>query len=327
LSRSTFDVQFRTKRRLDLARIAQGINSGEGVRSISRDMKIRPETVDNRICRLGHQALAILALARSSFTLQENLAADGLVSFTHSQYFPAQYQVLAGSSSEYWHVTDYAVTRRSGTMTEVQKKQAKRIYGTAMMPKGSVDRSFQRVYALALKLTAAGGTTRIFDTDEHYAYPRAMAKVDQRRRSRSSKVLLNHRTTSSKAPRTRSNPLAAVNYLDREIRKDCANHTRETVQWSKDANRAMLRMSLYMCWHNFQKPWRIKAGPLSPTHGEVAGLSREFCEKVPSMLYDQRVFHHRVKSLLCPSEQLTWFHRWSNPHTGKTPKIWPCVVA
>jgi hypothetical protein len=276
---------------------------------------------------MGRQALGIMALARDATVFSEDLAADGLVSFTHSQYFPAQYQVLAGSRSYYWHGVDYAVTRRGGSMTTGQKARARALYTACPMPKASVDGSFRRIYGLALGLAAKEGVSRVIDTDEHRQYPRAMAKVDARWKKQGMAVGLRHRTTSSKAPRTRANPLAAVNYLDREIRKDCANHTRETVQWSKEANHAMLRMNLYLCWHNFMKPWRIKDRKDSRCHGEVAGVSQEFCRQVPSMLFGQRIFHSRVKGLLSEPEQLTWMHRWPNPHSGGAPRLWPYTQA
>ena len=44
---------------------------------------------------------------------------------------------------------------------------------------------------------------------------------------------------SGKAARTKNNRLFAVNYLDREIRKDNASHVRETVQFSRNGNSRM----------------------------------------------------------------------------------------
>jgi hypothetical protein len=78
-----------------------------------------------------------------------------------------------------------------------------------------------------------------------------------------------HRTISSRAARTRANPLFPVNHLDRELRKDLHEHARETVCFGRNVNRQMERLTLYLWWHNYRKPHRARGDPRS--NAEVAG--------------------------------------------------------
>lgn len=325
-SRSTFQIEFRTKTFQDLEYICNALSNGEGVRSVARRKKIRPETVINRMNRLSRQAIALQAQARKELVLQENLAADGIMSYTWSQFFPTNMHVLVGSSSQYCYVADYAVTRRGGVMTDQQKKRRSKLDKGCIFPKRSVETSFARVYACATQLAKESGKDWIIDTDEHKAYVRAILK---------SKVntapdrigKLTHRQTSSKLPRTVDNPLMAVNYMDREIRKDCANHTRETLQWSHESNNSMARLYVYMLSHNFFKKWRIKNRNEQRCHAELAGISKEFCAKVYDQLFGYRQFLSRNKDNMVTSETMTWKCEWPNPHNGKQPSVWPYMRA
>ncbi len=65
-----------------------------------------------------------------------------------------------------------------------------------------------------------------------------------------------------------------MNYIDREIRKDLAEHRRETVCFARNAALSLQRMWIYLVHHNCCKPYRI-----SPrcrlTHAEHAGVSHK----------------------------------------------------
>ncbi len=66
-----------------------------------------------------------------------------------------------------------------------------------------------------------------------------------------------HRRVDSRAPRTTSNPLFPVNYMDREFRKDLAEHVRETVRFARNVNHSMERLWVYLLSHNLFKRFRI----------------------------------------------------------------------
>jgi hypothetical protein len=64
-----------------------------------------------------------------------------------------------------------------------------------------------------------------------------------------------------------------VNYLDREIRKDLAEHHRETVCFARSQLMSDARMWIYLVWHNTDKPYRISPRQ-DVSHAEAAGGRR-----------------------------------------------------
>ena len=49
--------------------------------------------------------------------------------------------------------------------------------------------------------------------------------------------------------RSRDNPLFAVNYMDREVRKDVANHVRQTTRGARNVKDPMNRLAIYRVMH------------------------------------------------------------------------------
>ena len=119
-----------------------------------------------------------------------------------------------------------------------------------------------------------------------------------------------HRRIDSKRARTYHNPLFAVNYFDREIRKDMACHVRETVQWSREVNNAMDRMWLYAVWHNCFKPRRLN-GTDARTHAEHAGVSEAVLGKLKRDFFTRRYFFTRIS--LSSSQWMSWLRAWATP--------------
>ena len=56
------------------------------------------------------------------------------------------------------------------------------------------------------------------------------------------------------------NPLFAVNYFDRLIRKDIPNHRRETICQARNDRNLLSRFVYYVVTHNFYKPYRVSSG-------------------------------------------------------------------
>jgi len=81
-----------------------------------------------------------------------------------------------------------------------------------------------------------------------------------------------HLRISSHLPRTIHNPLFSSNYTDRELRKDLANHHRESVCFNRNVANGMLRLWAYLMWHNYLKPYRIRwpKGRRPATHAEAS---------------------------------------------------------
>ena len=153
-------------------------------------------------------------------------------------------------------------------------------------------------------------------SDDHKCYPRAIGNAQKK-----AKVVLHHSRVSSKRARNYQNPLFAVNYLDRQFRKDLSDHTRETVQFSKDPSCMMSRMEIYSYFHNYCKPFRIKRGKENRpehwiSHSQIAGLLPEIYVHLLVLSKGRRVFFH--KTTLNKEEKKTWLHLWKNP--GRTSK-------
>ncbi|MCX7788970.1 MAG: hypothetical protein N2442_14870 [Spirochaetes bacterium] len=80
-------------------------------------------------------------------------------------------------------------------------------------------------------------------------------REEQRRRR---EVRFTHWRMSGRQARSQRNPLVAVNYLDREVRKDGANHVRESTRRSCNMNDLMNRLAIYRVVHNYRKSYRLR---------------------------------------------------------------------
>ena len=89
--------------------------------------------------------------------------------------------------------------------------------------------------------------------------------------------------------RDRRNPLFPVNYIDRELRKDLAEHVRETVRFARNVNHCMERLWVYLLDHNVYKRFRIndRVG-VERSHADEAGASRAVRTRAGAMRLIQR---------------------------------------
>lgn len=111
------------------------------------------------------------------------------------------------------------------------------------------------------------------------------------------------------------NPLFASNYLDREIRKDQANHHRESTCFSRNVANSLMRLACYVFHHNYLKKYLIKARTDDGrTHAEAAGISPELLAALLPRVFLYRAFLSR-ESLSPPGERI-W--RKASPTPLKT---------
>ena len=305
-STQTFSIDYFVKKKLPYRYIFRQIKSSAGIRDIARDLRVSPCAVLNRISRLSRQAVAIHAELCRTVRLNEDLAADGFESFTVSQYYPNNIHLLAGKKSQYLYAYDYAYLSRKGRMTEYQKKENR--IRKAGAPEGiSITESFSNICSkIDVLMDRRASAHTVLYTDEKPQY----GKVVSEARFGSS---LSHVRINSKAPGTLSNDLFSVNYLDREIRKDNANHVRESVQFSRNTGSCMERFALYSLYHNYMKPYRIN-GASDQVHAEVAGISPKKISSELKSLYTARRFFSRTRGMLM-TEIRTWFRAFSTPGT------------
>jgi len=254
--------------------------------------------VGRKISRLAKWALHRHQSLLSEVALEEDLAADGFETFAQNQYAPCHINLLAGSRSQFVYSWDHAHLRRKGRMTEKQKALRRDLEKTWKAYKGDLKRSFIRgVTGVLIPLVQNAKKEQvILNTDAHPVYPGALSDKKGILLTLCKERKYIHTITSSKVTRDVRNPLFAVNYLDREIRKDVANHVRETTRYSRNPNALMERLSIYFVMHNTEKKWRI-AKPYAQyrSHAEAAGLEHSSQSHLTLGTFVRRPWKGRIK--------------------------------
>lgn len=219
--------------------------SGSGHRQVARQYGVSHATVQRLAERLGRHCLLIHEAFRRR--ARERLASepvvlDGLVGFAGSQFSFVEITGLVGAHSYYSH--DFVVTerRRTGAMTEAQKKR--RAEREAKF--GRPDPAALRKDVLELMRAALpheGGIE--LRTDEKREYVWALRRLQGPE--------IEHLTTHSKEPRTPRNPLFAVNAHHMFLRHSGSNHKRETIAFSKRIQAVVYRHAVFQVWRNLVK--------------------------------------------------------------------------
>lgn len=303
-SEQSFSLDYSTKRKLSYDYILKQLKSAAGIRDIARDLNVSPTTIINRITRLSRQSIAVHAVLRETIRLKENLVADGFESFAVSQYHPDNIHLLAGKESQYLYCFDYAHMNRKGRMTENQKEKNRALKKTNQGCV-SISRSFSNICKqLDILIEKRASEHFVLFTDEKPQYRSVIAECNF-------SGSFSHVTVNSKKTRNLTNDLFSVNYLDREIRKDNANHVRETVQFSRNVNNDLERLSIYSLYHNYMKPYRINL-PTGLLHAEVAGVESKKIRTELKTLYTRRRFYSRMKGMT-PEEMHIWLRGFVTP--------------
>jgi len=240
-SSQTFSTTYYLKRPDLLPRILSDTVGSMANRQAGRDLDCAPSTVDHQLARLGRHCLLLHRHLLSGMSPFGDIAIDGLESFEFSQYYPFEHLVAVDPATSFVIHWNDAPLRRSGKMTAEQEKRREELearFGTPD-PK-AVEKAAQEVMEVAL----AGASEAIVRSDEHKAYPRAMRQVP---------CAIDHRQTSSKRKRDRTNELFEINSLDTFIRHSSANHRRETIAWSKRRQASAERLTVFAVWKNLVK--------------------------------------------------------------------------
>ena len=287
-------------------------------------MGISPDSVQNRLERLARQALGVHASLLPLIGAHEAVCVDGFVSFDVSQYFPSEVTISITSDSRFVIDLSQANRRRSGAMTAAQRRHAIQIYAGSPLEQCGVSRTFREVLdSLSILKPRAKFVPLVITTDEKPDYMRALDRHPLFRTQNEEHRVI-HQTINSHLPRTFANPLFASNYLDREIRKDLANHHRETACFSRNVANGLCHLAAYLFYHNYIKRFRIKAPCFDKTlHAEAAGIPRAMIDKVLSGYFSERYFYSRVK--LLPTFQRIWTKQSPTP-CKKNPEYVPAYA-
>ena len=244
-SSQTFSPTYWLHRPELLEAVFHGEVSGSGHRQIARQHGVSHTTIQRLSERLGRHCLLIHEMFRERAKQRlssEPVVIDGLGSFAGGQYWPLEITGIVGTRSYYSH--DFVVTekRRSGTMTDEQKKR-RALFETRL---GCPDPGALRKDVLELLQTTLPQDISIeLRSDEKTEYVTAL------RRLRNSDI--EHLTTHSKEPRIPKNPLFAVNAHHGFMRHSAANHKRETVAFSKRIQAVIYRHAIFQVWMNLVK--------------------------------------------------------------------------
>ncbi len=318
-STQTFSTNYYAKKKIDYRRLEELISSSMSIRSLSRSFGCSCGSVQNRIDRLARQALAAHAILRPRANSDEDVCIDGLVSFDRSQYFPNNITISITAESRFVLSFTHATLRRSGSMRLEQKKRRKDLYQGIEFEPFAIQRSFTEILnELERDRPPRKHRPLVITTDEKIEYKRAFlshrlfCNQDEEHRTV-------HRTVNSRLPRTALSPLFPSNYLDREIRKDQASHRKETTCFSRAVANGLSRMACYLGWHNYEKPYLIKARVTQArTHGEEAGIPKDRIKSIRREMFRKRAFYSMT--ILDPTEERIW--KKSFPTLGRTRPVY-----
>lgn len=256
----TFSTTYWLRHRRLVGLVATHVTEGAALRQIARALNTSHTTVRRLVSRVGRHCLLYHSALVRDHPLEEALVVDGFETFEYSQYFPFHANLAVGSDSWFlYHFTDSPL-RRKGSMTQAQR-----------LRRSELERYLGRPDPKAVELGMAGllrpllkwvkAKDLVIYSDDHPAYRRALRRV---RRETWRRLRIHHHVTSSKARRTRSNPLFPVNLADLLLRHGSANHRRETIAFSKRRQAAMERLAIFTVWRNYIKR-RQENGPACST--------------------------------------------------------------
>jgi hypothetical protein len=315
-STQTFSTHYYLKRPIAYRELLFRLVNGGSLRGMSRALGCSLSLLTNRIDRLARQGIALHAQMLLTPRIPEDICIDGFVSFDGSQYFPSEIPIAVGRTSCFVLEVSHCSRRRSGTMRTAQRAKAKTLYATAPLERGAIARSFREVLSSCLALhPSSPAHPFVLITDQKPDYARVVRHLPAFWGEGAPRLV--HLTVASRLPRTVHNPLFPSNYLDRELRKDLANHHRETPCFSRNVANGMMRLWAYLAWHNYLKPFRIRwPTSLHPrTHAEACGIKASLMHHLEHRFFSARAFLSR--SPLTPPMLKTWKKLWQTPGTHK----------
>ena len=276
----TFSVTY-WLRRADLLRpVFYGLLGCSGFRQIAREFDVSPQTIARLSGRLGRHCLLFHEATRPRGPLQEPLSLDSFESFEYSQFYPTSYHLAAGRHSHFAYGFTESELRRKGSMTDRQRARRAALERRLGRPR---PRAIEEDVAALLAIVAPRPQALVLHTDQHHDYPRAVRRVRH--------LEVTHETISSRATRTPSNPLFAVNLLDLLIRHSGANHKRETIAFSKRRASAIDRLSVFIVWRNWIKSFSERDRGASPAMRLGLAEARLTVEQVLA----RRLFPSRIR--------------------------------
>ena len=252
-SSQTFSTTYWLKRPDVLLPAAFAVLACSGHRQTARACGCSPGTIQRHVGRVGRHALLLLRAHAPRGLVVEPLVVDGFESFAFSQYHPLYLNLVVGAESHYCYAFTHSELRRKGRMTPRQRRRRARLEAAHGRPDPkAIELGTQR----ALRLAAPAPQALVVRSDEHDAYPRALARLQG--------YTIRHERTPSRVARTAGNPLFPVNRMDLLLRHNSANHKRETIAFSKRHQAVIWRAAWLLAWQNYAKPFSERHGGATP---------------------------------------------------------------
>ncbi|HEX5131093.1 MAG TPA: hypothetical protein VFX92_01255, partial [Candidatus Krumholzibacteria bacterium] len=259
---------------------------------MARALTCSPSTIAHHIARLARHCLLVQAEELAKIEDIREIVIDGFESFEWSQYFPFHHNVAVDARSGYFLYHTDSPLRRKGRMTAHQKQRRAELEETVGRPDPRAVESGVRDLIEPL-----ASRRLIIRSDDHRAYPRALASLD---------MPVTHRITSSKERRDRQNPLWEVNLLDLVIRHSTAAHKRETIAFAKRRQASIEKLVILQVWRNYIQRRRVKGERVTPAMliGRASRpwrikdllAGRRFFAKTPMSSCWQRYYRREVRT-------------------------------
>jgi hypothetical protein len=277
--------------------------------------------VHNAVIRLGRQAIAAQALLLQQMNAVQAVVIDGLRSFVSSQDYPCDLTMSIESAGETILAIEHAIMHRGGRMREYQRRRMQRKMKRWQPQRGHYRQTIALlVHELWDYLRAADALRpAVLYTDLLGVYASRVAN-DPACRHFASLQLFEHRRISSRAPRTRENPLFPANYVDLLLRHRMKEHTRQTIAFARNAVSQMHRAWIFAWDHNVMKPHRVRRPDGGP-HAAQAVTTQKGATSI-----GRQTFTHRIDLAGVPvaeSLRRVWMqrtqtppHRWRAGETG-----------
>lgn len=313
-SNTSFTINYYTQKKINYRKLLNNLVSSSGIRHMSRTFKCSPNLIINRIRRLSHQIMGVLSCELGGLKLNENLCADGIENFIDSQYVPNMVNLLVGKRSRYLYTFDSYHFKRKGRMRKDQADKMKILSDILYFEKGAATKSFNNIIKELSKLFARSERKMvILDTDELPLYRRQLRENPYLKELKGKTLL--HRITSSKKKRDFNNKLFACNYYDRELRKDLAEMTRETICFGRSTNNSNERLVCYSFWHNYIKDFKISILKKPKiTHAFVAGINKGKISKIVKHVFrGDRMSYRRCIDKINPLYKKIWLRLVAEP--------------
>jgi len=265
-SDQTFELNYWLKIKTEFKALGKELNSLSSCCFAARNEDLSADSIRIRYDRIARNSLFLQAELTKDIKINEPLVADGLESYTRNKYFPTNLNVLMGDGTYFVYYFNQSHSKRKGRITKAQKLRMESEYIGKCLSRSYIKKMFTKL--IDYLEGKCDKETLLLNTDENTAYAgvvnrwniRAKRKKEGERSSADTYMpIIEHRVTPSTAPRTKENPLKAVNYFDRQIRKDIPSYRRRTISQAKNDRNKLSRVAFYVATHNFFKPFLISS--------------------------------------------------------------------